>query len=896
MARDKKNAKGRLDKYYHMAKEQGFRARSAFKLIQLNKKYSFLEKAKVVVDLCAAPGGWLQVAQKYMPKPSLIIGLDLAPIKPISGVITHVEDITTSKCRQTIRSELKDWKVDVFLHDGAPNVGISWLQDAFGQSELTLSALKLATEFLMPNGTFVTKVFRSKDYNKLLWVFQQLFRKVEATKPASSRNVSAEIFVVCREYLSPKKIDPRLLDPKWVFKELDETKNVDEDDEKKIKERQGAVFNTLFNPEKRRRFRDGYDDEDYTLHTSNSVSSFIHSLDFLSIMARSHELTFDSKDEVSKSIFDSALTTDGIKEYLKDLKVLGKKEFKYLIKWRESIRTVLGLETRASIRAKKLEDAKEKAEADAAAQKIDDENIKEVLLKENEAQRAKNRRLKKKQRERKAKLLLKLQLGMSTPSDIGLEANSGLSTRPEMDIDEDTTSTSKKSANSSPDSASDFTDDSQGEQDSDIGSALDSDDERSRKVSRLEAQMDALYEEYKAKAIERNPTAKVKKLRESTKTEFEEWYGVEYEKKLESSSVAGVTQESDSEFSSLDSDDSDMDQEADEQPATSEKSSLRKRHSSTRNGDFENDEFNSESEEDSSVPMSKRARVFFDNPIFDMVNDKNDKPKNANAGKKAKSMFKDEMVLSTDEEDNENGESIQQKKANKKKKKQTKDEMLNAFNENESHQETNKDDFAVVPVDKDQDQEDVDDNFILDTAQKYSLAQRMLTKSGKRDLIDNAYNRYSFTDDPGLPLWFTEEEQHHNKPTMPVTKEAVDIIKQRMRALDARPIRKVAEAKFRKQMRTQRRIEKMSKKAEGLNNDEEMPEKSKLEAISKMMSKAKNTKEHTKPKLVVAKGVHRGAQGRPKGVKGRYKMVDGRMKKELNAMKRQKSKGKGRKK
>ncbi|EGF82934.1 hypothetical protein BATDEDRAFT_831, partial [Batrachochytrium dendrobatidis JAM81] len=834
MARDKKNAKGRLDKYYHMAKEQGFRARSAFKLIQLNKKYSFLEKAKVVVDLCAAPGGWLQVAQKYMPKPSLIIGLDLAPIKPISGVITHVEDITTSKCRQTIRSELKDWKVDVFLHDGAPNVGISWLQDAFGQSELTLSALKLATEFLMPNGTFVTKVFRSKDYNKLLWVFQQLFRKVEATKPASSRNVSAEIFVVCREYLSPKKIDPRLLDPKWVFKELDETKNVDEDDEKKIKERQGAVFNTLFNPEKRRRFRDGYDDEDYTLHTSNSVSSFIHSLDFLSIMARSHELTFDSKDEVSKSIFDSALTTDGIKEYLKDLKVLGKKEFKYLIKWRESIRTVLGLETRASIRAKKLEDAKEKAEADAAAQKIDDENIKE-------AQRAKNRRLKKKQRERKAKLLLKLQLGMSTPSDIGLEADSGLSTRPEMDIDEDTTSTSKKSANSSPDSASDFTDDSQGEQDSDIGSALDSDDERSRKVSRLEAQMDALYEEYKAKAIERNPTAKVKKLRESTKTEFEEWYG---------------------------------------------------RHSSTRNGDFENDEFNSESEEDSSVPMSKRARVFFDNPIFDMVNDKNDKPKNANAGKKAKSMFKDEMVLSTDEEDNENGESIQQKKANKKKKKQTKDEMLNAFNENESHQETNKDDFAVVPVDKDQDQEDVDDNFILDTAQKYSLAQRMLTKSGKRDLIDNAYNRYSFTDDPGLPLWFTEEEQHHNKPTMPVTKEAVDIIKQRMRALDARPIRKVAEAKFRKQMRTQRRIEKMSKKAEGLNNDEEMPEKSKLEAISKMMSKAKNTKEHTKPKLVVAKGVHRGAQGRPKGVKGRYKMVDGRMKKELNAMKRQKSKGK----
>ena len=272
--KNKKTGKNRQDKFYHLAKEQGYRSRAAFKLVQLNKRFNFLSSAaRGVIDLCAAPGGWMQVARKYIPLNAPCLGIDLVPIRPVPGCTGIIGDITADSTRADIRRELRaqpglasDEKVDVVLNDGSPNMGKSWLQDAYTQSELTLAALRLATGFLAPGGTFVTKVFRSNDYNSLLFVMNQLFQRVNATKPAASRAESAEIYVLCTGYRAPKSIDPRMLNPKFVFKDMAATSKSAIDDDGSGEKKRDLVLNTVMKAMKKNKVnRDGYADGDFTL-------------------------------------------------------------------------------------------------------------------------------------------------------------------------------------------------------------------------------------------------------------------------------------------------------------------------------------------------------------------------------------------------------------------------------------------------------------------------------------------------------------------------------------------------------------------------------------------------------------------------------------------------------
>jgi len=330
MPKKAKIGKNRKDKFYSIAKEVGYRARSAFKLVQLNRKFQFLQSSRVLIDLCAAPGGWCQVAKQHMPVESKILGVDLVPIKPISGVITLQEDITTDSCKSKIRQHLKDWKADVVLNDGAPNVGKNWHIDSFSQAELALWACKLAAFFLRPGGWFITKVFRSNDYNALVWVLKQLFKKVHATKPSASRNESAEIFVVCQGYLAPQKIDPKFFDIKHALTQI-------ESDQKKV------AFRDFEKIKKKKAV--GYEDNNGLLFKKASSQAFLETEEPLEFLASINKIELDPEHENNPLLAkDKKVDMTELKINMQDIKVLNVREIKDLLKWRTKLRTALGME------------------------------------------------------------------------------------------------------------------------------------------------------------------------------------------------------------------------------------------------------------------------------------------------------------------------------------------------------------------------------------------------------------------------------------------------------------------------------------------------------------------------------------------------------------------------
>ncbi|CAG7918977.1 unnamed protein product [Penicillium olsonii] len=814
MAIQKKHGKGRLDKWYRLAKEKGYRARAAFKLIQLNQKYGFLEKSRVCIDLCAAPGSWCQVAAEYMPAQSLIIGVDLSPIKPIPRAITFQSDITTDKCRATIRSHIKHWKADIVLHDGAPNVGSAWVQDAFSQAELVLESLRLATDFLAEGGNFVTKVFRSKDYNPLLWVFKQLFNSVEATKPPSSRNVSAEIFVVCRGYKAPKHVDPKFLDPKHVFAELqDPTPNYEA---------------KVFNPEKKKRKRDGYEEGDWTQHKEIPVTEFINTIDPISILGGYNKLSFQQPPggDLALSTLDRLEdTTDEIRKCCEDLKVLGKKEFRNLLRWRIKCREKFGLVVK-----KKPTTEEGTGEEVAEVAPMDEElQIQEDLIRMREQQTAKGKKERRKENEKKRKDIIRMQMNMTAPMDIGME-QLGMG-------GEDSTFTlrrvDRENARDAVVNARDLPAESESEESE--SEEEESDDEEDR----LERELDNMYEQYTGRMEDKDSKLRAKKTRKQY--EADEWEGFSDKEK---GSDNEEEEESDEETSPVD------------EAARAEK-------------------------------LSNNASMFFDQDIFQGLgeeeeeeDEEEEKPEEEDEDEESDNIF-------AMDEDDEEEEAPAPKQKNKK---DTKKDAKNSKKESVWVDESDDSEPEDAEPRKANGQLDID----IITAEAMALAQSMATgEKRSSDIVDDGFNRFAFRDSDGLPEWFLDDEGKHSTPVRPTTKAAALAIREKMRAINARPIKKVMEAKGRKKFKAAQRLEKLRKKSALLAEDDALSERDKAGAIARLMSRATKKRPKQEVKLVVAKGPNRGISGRPKGVKGKYKIVDSRMKKDVRAEKRlAKKKGK----
>ena len=213
-----RSSKDKRDVYYRLAKEGGWRARSAFKLLQLDEEFKLFEGVSKVVDLCAAPGSWSQVLSKKLieEKPNenaKIVAVDLQAMAPLPGVVQIQGDITNVSTANEIISHFEGQEADLVVCDGAPDVTGLHDLDEFIQGQLLLAAFNITTHVLKLNGNFVAKIFRGKEVD-LLWAQLSLFFKsVTIAKPSSSRSSSIESFAVCQNYCPPEGYKPTMANP-----------------------------------------------------------------------------------------------------------------------------------------------------------------------------------------------------------------------------------------------------------------------------------------------------------------------------------------------------------------------------------------------------------------------------------------------------------------------------------------------------------------------------------------------------------------------------------------------------------------------------------------------------------------------------------------------------------
>lgn len=188
------------DVWVRKSREDGYRSRASYKLIELDDKDQLFRPGQLVVDLGAAPGGWSQVAVERVGDNGVVVASDILPMDTIAGVDFVQGDFTEQSVFEELLAVLGDRKADVVISDMAPNMSGMAAVDIPKAMGLVELALDMAQNVLKPGGTFVAKVFQGEGFDQLLRDMRDSFSKVVSRKPDSSRARSREIYQVCKGF------------------------------------------------------------------------------------------------------------------------------------------------------------------------------------------------------------------------------------------------------------------------------------------------------------------------------------------------------------------------------------------------------------------------------------------------------------------------------------------------------------------------------------------------------------------------------------------------------------------------------------------------------------------------------------------------------------------------
>jgi 23S rRNA (uridine2552-2'-O)-methyltransferase len=191
--------------FYKQAKQVGYRARSAFKLQQIQNRFHLIPKDGIVLDLGAAPGGWCQVAKELVGTQGIVIGVDLSSIKPFEDVQFLQGDVTKTETLEQIKDLMNGKNADVILSDMSPDISGNYSVDQARSAWLCESALHVVTQLLQPGGHFICKIFEGEDTKAFIEKVKHQFMVVKTFSPEATRKSSSEVYIIAKSFKKPYK-------------------------------------------------------------------------------------------------------------------------------------------------------------------------------------------------------------------------------------------------------------------------------------------------------------------------------------------------------------------------------------------------------------------------------------------------------------------------------------------------------------------------------------------------------------------------------------------------------------------------------------------------------------------------------------------------------------------